>query len=73
MLSLQLYVVVFDINFFFWNIFFLFLCSPSVSSQVQNWGSVEWHHDIEHQDLRSRLAAAQLLAELVNFEPSGSH
>eukprot|EP00731_Ephydatia_muelleri_P029413 Em0020g1057a len=32
--------------------------------QTQRWGSVEWQHDIEAQDLKSRMAATQLVASL---------
>ena len=35
-----------------------------VHLQTQRWGSVEWQHDIEAQDLKSRMAATQLVASL---------
>jgi ATP synthase F1 complex assembly factor 2 len=38
-----------------------------IRHQVDHWGSVEWQHDVEHQDLRSRLAASHLMAQLANW------
>jgi len=28
--------------------------------QISRWGNVEWHHDVDKMELRSRLAAAAL-------------
>lgn len=36
----------------------------SVHLQIQRWGNVEWQHDIEAQDLKSRMAASLLIASL---------
>ena len=41
--------------------------SPTLSlslSQIQQWGSVEWQHDVDYHALCSRLAAAHLIAKL---------
>jgi len=31
-----------------------------LSAQISQWGNVEWHHDVDKMELRSRLAAAAL-------------
>jgi len=36
--------------------------------QVSQWGSVEWHHEIDKQEMRTRLAAAAIFVSLCNLE-----
>ena len=35
-------------------------------SQIDKWGNVEWHHDIELYDVRARVAAATLMVHFSN-------
>ena len=40
------------------------IINQSISYQSTVWGSVEWAHDVEHADLKSRAAAGTLIVYL---------
>lgn len=43
--------------------------TPGVSLQTENWGRVEWAHDLSMADIQSRVSAAVTFSRL-NFESS---